>query len=1194
MRIQGLRIAGFKSFCHPTSFTFQHNGVTIVVGPNGCGKSNVVDSIRWVLGEQRAKQLRGGSMEDVIFAGSAYQKPLGMAEVTLTFTNPAGDTLPKYREYSEIEITRRLYRSGESQYLINKTPVRLLDIRELFMDTGVGGGTGYSIIQQGKIEEMINARPEERRNFIDDAAGIVKFRLKRQSAEKRLDETRQNLLRVDDVLQELERQEEGLKDQVEQARLYLKLREDIRKAEYQLILYRWNQAKQREEDAKSRIAITEATQTEEQLTKQTRVTELETLGLEITLSGEKLAATRNEMFLVDKELQDAESQRQLISQGIQNAEERIQQLIEDNQQLEEAQNELKLEASEDQLEMESLQKNYQLFAEALQKLESDRLQENEALASQNNLLRDLQQSLLQTHTKLTNATNQQNFVIERLEQQQTRLVELREQHIQAQHHVQEAQQKLSRSSGRTSVLEEEQEQLDEELKDLRLEHDEQQEVLEERRNQLKSLLSEFQKLQSRLNSLREIQERYEDFSDSVQQLLRYFQQHPAEKEKIGFLGIFADFAILNTDNPKILAPILENILDWVILTSIQDIPKLEKLCQEQNFSRLEVLTLDRLPPLSEISSSTSITDKLIQCKPPLQEWGNRWFQQITFVEENEPIFEEALDKWQSNTGSRAWVSAAGTYLPAFGGIRCGRPAKASFGFLQRQQEIELLQNKSRVEEDRIQALEEGLESLEEESQERELEIQDLRDRLHEIQLDLTRLQQEKEHNQREVFRTEESLKMIEQDGLRLKTEQERLENQKQEIQLEFTHQEERRQQLENEVAAQQQQIQIQQQSLQEVSEEHTRLRLQIAESTEQIRNIKGNLERNQRNQSEIESRRQRILEALELANSKSQEGQLRIKELDTLMPTLLKKRLGLDEKIKIDTKTYEQQNQLQGDLTKRLQEVQKVLENLLQQIHQQRIEQTEHRLQREQLEEQLSDQWDFDPESNLSESLAEINEASLVNGLRKQRQQLEAIGNVNLAAPAEYDLLMERLEFLQSQSSDLTQAAEDLERTIREINIESRRRFKEMFEKVNNQFGTLFSQLFGGGEARMVLTESEDVLESGVEIFAQPPGKKLQNLNLLSGGEKALTAISLVFAIFLIKPSPFCVLDEVDAPLDDANVVRFNQLIRRLTTNSQFVVITHNKKTMEIGDALYGVTMDEPGVSKTVSVRFEEADRLSA
>ena len=436
--------------------------------------------------------------------------------------------------------------------------------------------------------------------------------------------------------------------------------------------------------------------------------------------------------------------------------------------------------------------------------------------------------------------------------------------------------------------------------------------------------------------------------------------------------------------------------------------------------------------------------------------------------------------------------------------------------------------------------------------------------------------------------------MIEQDGIRLKTEQERLENQKLEIQLEFTHQEERRQHLENEVAAQQEQIQIQQQNLNEVSEEHTRLRLQITESTEQIRNIKGNLERNQRNQSEIESRRQRILEALELAKSKSQEGQLRIKELDTLMPTLLQKRLGLDEKIKMDTKIYEQKNQLHSDLTKRLQEVQKVLENLLQQIHQQRIEQTEHRLQREQLEEQLSDQWDFDPESNLSEALAEIDETSLVNGLRKQRQQLEAIGNVNLAAPAEYDLLMERLEFLQSQSSDLTQAAEDLEKTIREINIESRRRFKEMFEKVNNQFGALFSQLFGGGEARMVLTESEDVLESGIEIFAQPSGKKLQNLNLLSGGEKALTAISLVFAIFLIKPSPFCVLDEVDAPLDDANVVRFNQLIRRLTTNSQFVVITHNKKTMEIGDALYGVTMDEPGVSKTVSVRFEEADRLSA
>ncbi|MEC7218304.1 MAG: hypothetical protein VXW44_10520, partial [SAR324 cluster bacterium] len=372
--------------------------------------------------------------------------------------------------------------------------------------------------------------------------------------------------------------------------------------------------------------------------------------------------------------------------------------------------------------------------------------------------------------------------------------------------------------GRTSVLEEEQEQLHEELKDLRLEQDEQQEVLEERRNQLKSLLSEFQKLQSRLNSLREIQERYEDFSDSVQQLLKYFQQHPAEKEKIGFLGIFADFTILNTDNPQTLAPILENILDWVILSSIQDIPKLEKLCQEQNFSRLEVLTLDRLPPFGDISSSSSISDKLIQFKPPLQEWGNQWFQQITFTRENESIFEEALDKWQSNAGSRAWVSPAGTYFPTFGGIRCGRPAKASFGFLQRQQEIELLENKIRVEEERIQALEMGLESLEEESQEREFEIQDLRDRLHEIQLDLTSLQQEQEHNQREVFRTEESLKMIELGGIRLKNEQERLENQKQEIQLEFTNREERRQQLENDVAVQQEQIQIHQQSLQEVSE----------------------------------------------------------------------------------------------------------------------------------------------------------------------------------------------------------------------------------------------------------------------------------------------------------------------------------------------------------------------------------------
>ena len=1195
MRIQGLRIAGFKSFCHPTSFRFQQNGVTIVVGPNGCGKSNVVDSIRWVLGEQRAKQLRGGSMEDVIFAGSAYQKPLGMAEVTLTFSNPAGDTLPKYREYTEIEITRRLYRSGESQYLINKTPVRLLDIRELFMDTGVGSGTGYSIIQQGKVEELINARPEERRNFIDDAAGIVKFRLKRQTAEKRLEETRQNLLRVEDVLRELERQEESLRDQVEQARKYLHLRDEIRNGEHQLTLYRWQQAQRKESEALDKLSLAEAEQLNQETEKQRRVAELETLSLEQTQRAEQVAATRSRLYQHDKSLQEAEGQRQLAAQGIKNNEERTQQLAEDALQLEEALTELKLEQEAEQEELSQLQQRFETQSEELSQLESSRQAENQALQSQNVTLQSLQKNLLLTHTQLTNATNQRNFLIERLENQQERLTQLRDQHRQAQQQVQEAQQRLSRSSGRANVLEVEKEQLEEELQDLLTEHSEQQGVLQEQQQQLKSLQQEFQQHRSRLISLTEIQERYEDFSDGVQQLLQALQQHPHLRESLGFVGIFAEFVVLKTDQPEPLAPALEEMLDWVVLRSVEQLPQFEQLCLEQEVSRLQVLLLDRLPPLPEIQPQKGALNEFLQVKPPLEKWADAWFSRIALLPEgNSADWQSALQTWQSNSGENAWVSAVGSYLPSYGSIRCGKLGQASLGFLQRQQEIAELQKQLRLLEDRLQAAEEGVESLEEELQERELEMQDLRDRIHELQLELTRLQQEQEHNQREVRRTEETLQQVEQDGIKAKTERERLEQQQGEVEGELKQQEQRRRELEKEVEEQQVQIRQQQQNLEEVSEEHTRLRLQLAESGEQLRGLRNSLERNQRNQQEVGNRCNKILEALEQSKQRQQTEERRLAELDQRLPELLQERLALEEQLKAENQHFEAENQRQADLTKELQQVQRSLESLLQQIHQQRLQQTEFRLQREQLEEQLVEQWGHVSEDlpNLAPDV--LDETLLVSTLRRQRQQLEALGNVNLAAPAEYDLLMERLEFLRSQSADLEQAAEDLERTIREINIESRRRFRDMFERVNQQFQTLFSQLFGGGDARMILTESEDVLDSGIEILAQPPGKKSQNLNLLSGGEKALTAISLIFAIFLIKPSPFCILDEVDAPLDDANVARFNQLIRRLTNNSQFVVITHNKKTMEIGDSLYGVTMDEPGVSKIVSVQFDEAHRLSA
>jgi chromosome segregation protein len=1194
MRIQSLRVAGFKSFCHPTSFQFRQNGITIIVGPNGCGKSNVVDSIRWVLGEQRARQMRGSSMEDVIFAGSSFQKPLGMAEVTLTFTNPEGDTLPKYSEYTEIAITRRLYRSGESQYLINKTPVRLMDIRELFMDTGVGSGTGYSIIQQGKVEELINARPEERRNFIDDAAGIVKFRLKRQTAEKRLEETRQNLLRVDDVLQELQRQEEGLRDQVQVARKYLALRQEIQVAEHQLTQRRWFLALQKEQQSALTLQAFEQQQEQLHHEKQQQETELAALSLQQTQLGQNLAEQRNQLFQQERAIQDAENQQQLETQNIHNAHERTTQLQDDASSFASMITDLEAEKRDEEAQIQQLQEEYDSQQSLLRDIEDHRIAGNQALQAESEQLQALQRQLLQVHTQLTNATNQLNFFEERLSQQQERLSQLRAQQRDAEEHFREAQQRLSRSSGRADVLEQEQVELHDQLTERQSEYEEQKEGVHVQEQQLKNLQYDSGKAQSRLRSLEEIQSKYEDFSDGVQQLLEQLRQFPEAREQLGFCGIFADFTELLTDQTDRLAPVLSELLDWVVLRSIEQLPAFEAFCQQHEIGRLQVLALDQLPEVSGPRPQGETLASFVRCKAPLTEWSQRFFERVVLLNKEPHAWHAALVAWSINAGTTAWVSPQGSFLPHFGNARLGRLSGASFGFLQRQQEITQLRQQTEEWQIRIQEAEEVLEELQDAQQERAMEIQEAQEQLHENQLELSRLQQEQEHNEMEVRRAEGFRTQLGKDLARIAQEEGRLREEQQQTRHNFEHAEQQRGQLETQVEQQQEKIMQKRRSLEEVSEEHTNFRLALTEISEQLKNHRASLERNQRNRTETAHRLAQVQQALEEAQHKQALSQQKLENLKANLPRLLEQRSHLAEQLQQGTQLFEAENLRQAEMTKALQGVQKQLEASIQQAHQEGLQQTEHRLRREQLETQLLEQWGHTPEElRQTEPFPDLDESAVASTLRRQKSQLESMGAVNLAAPEEYDALVERLNFLQGQSEDLTKAADDLEQTIREINVESRRRFRAMFEQVNAQFSRLFVQLFGGGEAKMSLTDSEDVLDSGIEILAQPPGKKLQNLNLLSGGEKALTAISLIFAIFLIKPSPFCILDEVDAPLDDANVVRFNRLIQSLTHNSQFVIITHNKKTMEIGDALYGVTMEEPGVSKTVSVQFSEAEKLA-
>jgi len=584
--------------------------------------------------------------------------------------------------------------------------------------------------------------------------------------------------------------------------------------------------------------------------------------------------------------------------------------------------------------------------------------------------------------------------------------------------------------------------------------------------------------------------------------------------------------------------------------------------------------------------------EILKFKKPLQEWGEKFFSRFTLLKDENNFWNEAENKWPDSP--EEWLSSSGICL-SNSSASMGKVQSGSLGFLQRQQQIidvetyvDDLQKKIKKFESELLTLRERHESLKEEQETREEESRKL-------EFALLSGNKELEHQQLEERRMQQTVSQLSQDseGILEEMDSSRLkENTAAETIISL---EKERAELEEKTNQLQDRIQLQQSRNDAIAEELLAHRVSLTETTEQKKNTEETESRLNKEYEDTSLRLEQLKTAINEGELRLEQSRKRITEIDESFEDLLEKRSDMKRELEEDIQLHEQKNEEQTLLSQKLQERQGLLENSVSVAHQESIRLTEFRLQREQLEDQLREITEQTPEAILTEIDIDTSDHKQMGlELRSLRASLNAMGAVNLAAPEEYAALKERIDFLKSQSEDLQKAVDDLKETIKDINIESRRRFREMFDQVNENFMNVFSSLFEGGEAKLLLTESEDLLNAGVDILAQPPGKKLQNINLLSGGEKALTAISLIFAIFLVKPSPFCLLDEVDAPLDDVNVVRFNRLITGLSYDSQFIIISHNKKTMEIGDLLYGVTMEEPGISKTVSVEFKEAESLIA
>lgn len=1192
MRIKNIKVSGFKSFCHPVNLQFKQHGITIVVGPNGCGKSNVVDAIRWVLGEQRVKHLRGGSMEDVIFAGSSYHKPSGMAEVSLTFSNPQGDTLRQYADYTEIAVTRRLYRSGESVYMINKTPVRLKDVRELFMDTGVGG-TGYSIIEQGRVGEIVSSKPIERRTLIDDAAGIVKFRFKRETAEKRLEETTQNLFRVTDVLGALSEQEDGLKEHVEKAEKYLDLQQQCGQLEQQHLSLSLHQAAINEDKAQELVQGHQQQQEDLQNEKSVVETEMERLKLEQVQRGTQVGERREQLFQKEQKIQEAENQRELEKQNLQNVGEQQQ-----GQETELAELKQRLTGREkERAEIESrLKELAQRLGELQAKLvniEELRTKENSALQQASEDASVLQKRLLTVHTELTNQTNQKNFLDERLENLTERQQRLQDQEQSHRNLLQEATLQVSDSEERMQSIRLQKEELSVKMAEFESQLADQHMQLTETETQLEDLRYQHSTAQSRIESLHQIQTQYEGFSDSVKIFMQLMQEDPEIMKKLGVSGLLADYITVSEEILAAVSPVMAEVLDWVVIECAADFPELEIFCKEHELGQLKFIALDRPASIPQAPKTKGIPlPEILEFKAPLKEWGEKYFSRFT-------LLKDEINFWNESGNNRPeapyeWLSTTGIHLTN-SNVSIGKVQSGSLGFLQRQQQIvdvekyaEDLNKKLKKLESEQQTLREKYETMKQEQESSEEETRKL-------EFELLSCNKELEHHQLEERRTQQTVSQIAQDSATILNEMESSRQKENTASTSIKTLEKERTELEEKTTEVQERILEQQSRADACAEELLTHRVSLTEITEQQKNTEETADRLRCEIAETALRLEQLETSRNDAGLRLEQSRKRITEIDESFAGMLEARtimkLELDEEILL----HDQKSEEQTLLTQKLQERQGLLENSVSVSHQESLKLTEFRIQREQLENQIAEITDKSPEEIIAEMDVETADLKKMGQeLRGLKVRLNTMGAVNLSAPEEYAALTERIDFLKSQSDDLDKALDDLKETIKDINIESRRRFREMYELINENFKKVFSTLFEGGEAKLVLTESEDLLSAGVDIVAQPPGKKLQNINLLSGGEKALTAISLIFAIFLVKPSPFCFLDEVDAPLDDVNVVRFTRLITSLSYDSQFILITHNKKTMEIGDLLYGVTMEEPGISKTVSVEFNEASRLIA
>ena len=1181
MYLKNIEVQGFKSFAQKINFEF-HNGITGIVGPNGSGKSNVGDAVRWVLGEQSAKQLRGGNMQDVIFSGTELRKPLSFASVAITLDN-SDHKLPV--DFEEVTVTRRLYRSGESEYRINGSSCRLKDINEMFYDTGIGK-EGYSIIGQGQIDKILSGKPEDRRELFDEAAGIVKFKRRKNTTLKKLEEEQQNLVRVTDILSELTKQLEPLERQSETAKIYLAKRESLKELDVNMFLLEYehtgNLIKELEE--KTRIAENQLQEAKDAHSRTKE--EYERLEKSLEELNQRMDTLREESRDRAIRKQQLSGEINVLHEQILAGEQndshyrsRLLAIQEDTEKKNADREELEEQRADLQAKLREISRELSDEQEKLDNIQSNIEECTQAVEDGKNEIIEILNSRANTKGK----AQRFDAMMEQLDIRKAgisqRMLSLKTQEEEQQSAISRAKKEYDTITEAILAIQEEGSHLTKEIKAI-------QETLKQQNTELEESQRAYHREASRLESLKNITERYDGYGNSIRRVMEQKDHVP------GIRGVVADIIHVEKNYEIAIETALGGSIQNIVTDNEQTAKEMIEFLKKNRYGRATFLPLNSISQRGEFTQRGALNEPgAIGLASGLVSADKEYKGLIGYLL-GKVLVVDNIDHAIAIAGkyrhSIRMVTLEGESLSP-GGSMTGGAFKNNSNLLGRRREIEELEKKVKELASRYNEIRQSMEDNRRKRNEMRDIVSSLQQKFQEqsIGQNTARMNIEQLEKKAEEIRDGYVRIQREEEEIRRQTREMQADNAQITQELETSKKDE--EELETFIETRQKELEDWKKDEAQTLETLEKIRLDASASQQKESFIKENLKRLKEEIGVLSKEKEEILDSLEKGSQETAEKRKTIKNVQAEIESFAAKE-------EASRKQLEKLQQEKDESTKSHKEFFVKRDELSNQISLLDKECFRLKTQAEKIEENrearisyMWEEYEITPNNALQYRKEELNDRHVMKQqIHKLKDEIRSLGSVNVNAIEDYKELLERHTFLSGQYNDLLEAEKTLEQIIQELDEGMRKQFTEKFGEIQKEFDKAFKELFGGGRGTLELAEDEDILEAGIKIISQPPGKKLQNMMQLSGGEKALTAIALLFAIQNLKPSPFCLLDEIEAALDDSNVGRFAGYLQKLTKNTQFIIITHRRGTMNAADRLYGITMQEKGVSTLVSVDLVE------